>query len=649
MPFLRIFICFILIGLISCDESTDKSPTSKNDLPVNEDIENCPSSSGSNAAHWCARVIHDGPFIAGEMTTFSIEVTVGKGGIAKNGGIAIGTHHAAGWRFQTLRRNGANHVGVDDTHTRNITLNHYMGVIPPNIYATGSNRNRIFNKLLTSKLEKKKLAAGDRVTFIFGDNRKGIRTPQHTDEDQEFRISIDSDGDGIFEKTLKTINFQIKHAKGKELAAIAPSQVQKDQPFHFHLRLEDEFLNVTESFKGSVSLYDENNSLLAENVAFNRGMAQTNVVLTSIGHHRIRIRSTDGQYKGRSNPIRVFESLPEKRLYWGDLHGHTSVSDGLGKDANEYFQFGRDVAALDFIALTDHGNEDWPANIKAVQDFYEPGKYVTLLAQEISPGPDHLNLYFRSDNTPHFSESWEYKPYTEIIRSMNREFNEHAEQPEALTGPHHFAYNRGFYDDKNYPFEFWDERIVRFIEVYSSHGTSEFPGNPRPLGRAHKDFNKYMQGALAKGLKFGVIAASDNHDSKPGRSTWFKYPGGLAGVWATELTRDAIWDSLWNYQVYGTSKDRIYMDFSINNESVGTTFMTKTPPYVQAYIIGKTDTLEVAIIRDNKEIKVFKTTNGLIEFDFYDGAKRGNHFYYLRVTQDNEERAWSTPIWVTVE
>jgi len=40
------------------------------------------------------------------------------------------------------------------------------------------------------------------------------------------------------------------------------------------------------------------------------------------------------------------------------------------------------------------------------------------------------------------------------------------------------------------------------------------------------------------------------------------------------------------------------------------------------------------------------TTTGVIEFDMTDTPPSGDHFYYLRVTQDNDERAWTTPIWV---
>ena len=40
-------------------------------------------------------------------------------------------------------------------------------------------------------------------------------------------------------------------------------------------------------------------------------------------------------------------------LYVGNLHSHTSYSDGSGTPA-QAFEYARDVASIDFLAITDH-------------------------------------------------------------------------------------------------------------------------------------------------------------------------------------------------------------------------------------------------------------------------------------------------------
>ena len=44
---------------------------------------------------------------------------------------------------------------------------------------------------------------------------------------------------------------------------------------------------------------------------------------------------------------------------------------------------------------------------------------------------------------------------------------------------------------------------------------------------------------LAKGLRFGVVASSDNHRGYPGA-----YGEGLLGVWANDLTREGLFDAI---------------------------------------------------------------------------------------------------------
>ena len=56
--------------------------------------------------------------------------------------------------------------------------------------------------------------------------------------------------------------------------------------------------------------------------------------------------------------------------------------------------------------------------------------------------------------------------------------------------------------------------------------------------------------------------------------------------------------------------------------------------------------MEVFLIRNNQELRVDTTMNGVVEVEMEDTPPKDDNFYYLRVVQDNGERAWSTPIWI---
>ncbi len=596
----------------------------------------------------CAELIGEQVMQAGNLRDFVVEYTVGPSGINIGGGVSLGIHHGAEWHTQihSDSEDGFVRLRSSPGDTLKVTQRNHS---PLGMFDTTSpslKSNAIFHNVLIVTADSRRLKPGEKLQFHFGAGSTKVSVPPYIDPLHEFRITTDSDGDGIFHAIAQSPVFEIRHAESNEFAALADSQVSVDKSFDVFVKMEDSYHNVVESWNGLVNIDDEHGRRVASNVAIARGVGQAQVRLSTSGPHRLRISDTEGILKGRSNPIRVYDELPEQRLYWSDLHGHTNVSDGLGVSADEYFRFGRDVSRLDVVALTDHGHFDWTANIKAVQEYHQPGEYVTILAQEAGAGSDHMNIYYRRDNTEHLSQ-WQTN-YQRFLDWVKHQFNGngHEHEIEAMVAPHHFAYDRG---DPDYPFGAWDDEVARFIEVYSSHGTSEYPGNPRPLAHASSDPRKYMQNALDEGLRFGVIAASDNHDSHPGRSVWGRYPGGLAGIWASELTREAIWQALYHYQTYGTSLDRIYVEFSIDGDFMGSEIQTDQPVAISAYVIGKSDNVTVELLRNSQVIHTEKTSTGFIELDISDQADSGTAHYYLRVTQDNGERAWSSPIWVETD
>ena len=85
-------------------------------------------------------------------------------------------------------------------------------------------------------------------------------------------------------------------------------------------------------------------------------------------------------------------------LYWGDVHGHTSISDGKGS-LDDYFTHARDVAKLDFVVVTDHdfGNaapwkmpkETWTLTQDKADQYTVNGKFVAIAGYEWTSQPKY--------------------------------------------------------------------------------------------------------------------------------------------------------------------------------------------------------------------------------------------------------------------
>ena len=169
-------------------------------------------------------------------------------------------------------------------------------------------------------------------------------------------------------------------------------------------------------------------------------------------------------------------------------------------------------------------------------------------------------------------------------------------------------------DGTSYTRDEWQRRAryERLAEIFQIKGNSEcgigfgttdeecafnalpYPScNEKPGARCYGE-GSFVRSALKAGLglrralgfnpfKLGIVAATDTHNAIPGATAEGSYvgsigvadgsplkrldrqlnrnPGGLSGIWATENTRDALFDALKRRETFGTSGPRIRVRF----------------------------------------------------------------------------------------
>ena len=275
---------------------------------------------------------------------------------------------------------------------------------------------------------------------------------------------------------------------------------------------------------------------------------------------------------------------------------------------------------------------DWARYIEAADRYNEPGVFTTFSAYEFSPvlehsGKHHRNVIFNGSQLPeHAISSFDVGNAIDLWRGLEDTCTGDCD---FLTIPHNMNkgwglfYSRHTWDGGTYELEDWRLRMRRepLAEMYQVKGASECalgvgatdeecafsqvlkPCEPGQEAGCALETSFARQG-LKIGLQldrelgfnpfaFGMVAATDAHNSNPGDAEEWDFvgklgsvsspairrmrnigdqpdyqavltshtSGGLAAVWAEENTRDAIFAGMKRREVYATSGPRISLRF----------------------------------------------------------------------------------------
>ncbi|MBY9017055.1 MAG: DUF3604 domain-containing protein, partial [Candidatus Lokiarchaeota archaeon] len=407
----------------------------------------------------------------------------------------------------------------------------------------------------------------------------------------------------------------------------APSSAQIESNFIVTVEAWDAYERLSATYKGTVdfsitsynltnySLLTNVNATLPNNYSFSgqffgsdiayeirdgkdNGLHTFDVKINTIGLHYLLVSDSLTKNTYWSNPIIVNNyTISNNKIYWGDIHGHSGLSDGSGTPEH-HFYYARNVACLDFNALTDHGETvglligGLDSLEKTTNEAYEPGAFVTF------PGIEWTNT-----KTGHYTCIFSgnkliKKPLLSfMVVTTIQQFWEALDEFTASTGckalalPHHTT-------KEEYPQDWTliNPKYVKIVEVVSTHGESLFeqrdPYNYMGCGDPPPEFTygTAIMDAFKMGYRMTLYASSDQHDGHPGHSLshtnayighqhpwtiWpnrvdLPYPGGLTAVFASNLTRESVFSGIENQRIYATSDHgRPFLNFTINGTHVG--------------------------------------------------------------------------------
>jgi hypothetical protein len=343
-----------------------------------------------------------------------------------------------------------------------------------------------------------------------------------------------------------------------------------------------------------------------------------------VGEHNVKIQVYDkSTAENITEKIWSFEVGPEiYNQYQGQIHSHTSYSDGKGTP-DEAYAWARDMGKADFFGLTDHSHyfdfdgRAWNELREIADKYNDPGKYATIPGFEMTWDGNtgfwgHMNVF----NTE-WSESRQ-----NLHMTMPELYEKLSQTPGSLGQFNHPVFYWGDFAD----FEFYSEEADKAMNLIELKSLT----------------NDWLYSrALDKGWHISPANNEDNHSK-----AWMTASNGATVVIAPKLTRENILEAFAKNRTYSTMDRNLRIQYKINDNIMGSTI---TNPDKLNFDIELSDADEnigkVTVVADGGFIvttKQFKTKSTKWQFEL----PAEYSYYYLRVEQADGNLAVTAPIWV---
>lgn len=339
------------------------------------------------------------------------------------------------------------------------------------------------------------------------------------------------------------------------------------------------------------------------------------------------------------------------QLFFGQLHSHTSYSDGAGtaREAFKHAYDNRDAYNIDFLAVTDHSNSfdnadtcditdgskstEWVEGHRLAKDA-TTGDFVGLFGYEMtwSNGLGHMNTF----NTAGF-QSRTQADYSTYSTALQNYYAALKKAPTSISQFNHPGNTFGDFSD----FAHYDEEIdqlITMIEVGNGEGAIGSSG--------YFPSYEYYTRALDKGWHVAPTNNQDNH-----KGGWGTANTGRDVVLVDELTEEAIYDAMRNYRMYATEDLNLSIYYTFDGQIMGTildreSYSAGDKPTIRVELADPDDAGEATvqvIVNGGKVLAEKKATcDTTVEFS----VPADYSYYYIKVTQADGDIAVTAPVWV---
>ncbi len=568
--------------------------------------------------------------VAGSYEQVLFTYTVGGSGIADSGWLKLCFRYYSDWDFQVDDPTAADYVSAE------------LG--PPSLVggaspegAASARRLRVhydvkggerpFQKTIIIHVEDGHLRPGDTVHVRLGDRRHGgpgTRVQTFVEDAFAFHLHVDPLGTSRFAHAAQS-RLAIVAGAPERLVSRGPRVVRTGSNARLRAHLEDKWGNVCRDAPAVVRA-EIDGRVVATGQMPEVGWAAAVLTVPELpsGSARadIAVEPTgDGGSPYSSHCyIDAVDDFPAERAYFADLHVHSNDTVGT-QDTAWNLAYGREIGALDVLGYTANDfqitDEVWSDVVAQCRAATDEGEFVCFPGVEwcgtAGAGGDHNVVFLGDDTTLARSLEWhsgmatarptpQTWPITELYAAYEKD-------PDSYLLIPHVGGRRAVLD--------WHHPALdRLIEVHSSWGTSPW----------------FLEDAMARGLRLGVSAASDEHRGRPGSggpgANIFGASGGLTGVLSPALSSAEVGQALRNRRTWATTGARAVALLRVGEHWMGDLIMVDRPDGV-----GEPNlTAEYALYGTSgwEELRAYDTTGEIWRRDLHAEAGLSEQLVRIR-------------------
>ena len=303
-------------------------------------------------------------------------------------------------------------------------------------------------------------------------------------------------------------------------------------------------------------------------------------------------------------------------FFFGNLHSHTSYSDGVGTPA-QAFAHARDTARIDFLAVTDHHNMltelEYADVLFQADEYCEDGVFVAIAGQQWSgqdtvPGPPDHVVVLGADyvfTTPEYD----------------------------LAGFYDELFESGAIGILAHPAPGSFDRLA-----YSAVGDSRI----HAVEVRDDVYQPQFITLLDNGWRLGVDGSQDNHDA-----TWGDGPRWTVAL-ACSLTREDIFGAVKSHRTYSSFDRNLELTFRAHGCWMGEEIEHEdnVPLSIDVTDPDAGDNIELVELYQNGLVVDWVTPDSnQCSWRPELTPPEGDNYYFVKIYGEDGEKVWSAPIW----